>query len=191
MTAPTAARTPARSRAIAVLSAAAALGVTAALAAGPAARAAEPASHHKPAAPALTAKVRRAIAEEGLRLQVSDGWGAVAGPAAKIDDVQVTAATDHIGTIADFTGHDETGTAVLIFTGSGQARIGFGITGAAVTSTDNDTGRTWYAYSDSDKLDAVVKPGTAENIPPADVYDFSFNIGLSGGPTPLGGNFRL
>ncbi len=190
MTTQTAAGITARSCAIAVLSAAAAIGATA-LATGPAARAAEPAPYHKHAAPALTAQVKHAIAEEGLRLQVSDGWEAVAGPAAKVDAVQVTATTGHIGTVTDFTGRDETGQAVLVFTGSGQVRIGFGITGATVASTDNDTSRTWYAYTDSDKLDAVVKPGTAENIPPAGIYDFSFNIGLSGGPTPLGGNFRL
>ena len=183
----TAARTATRTRAIAALAAAAATAIAAAATTAPAARAAA-----APAPPQLPAQVTQAITRAGLDVQIINGWEAITGPAAGIDSIQILATTDGIGTIADYTGHDETGRAILIFTGNDQPDMGFGITGATVTSADNDTNQTWYAYHDDDTLDATIPAGTAENIPPVDLLDFTFNIGLNGGQSILGGqSFRL
>lgn len=117
---------------------------------------------------------------------------AVTGAASQIDDVRVLAYNDGIGTIANYTGDNETGRAILIFTGDHQPNMGFGVTGATVHSEDNDTDQTWYVYNDDNTLDATVPANTAENIPPADLLDFTFNIGLNGGQSILGGQtFRL
>lgn len=146
----------------------------------------------EPAPPTLPANLVQAIDREHLGAQVINGWEAVTGPASRIDDVRVVAATDGIGTIANYTGNNETGRAILIFTGNDQPNLGFGVTGATVHSEDNDTDQTWYVYNDDDTLDATVPANTAENIPPADLLDFTFNIGLNGGQSILGGqSFRL
>jgi hypothetical protein len=185
-----AARTSTRTHAVAALSAAAVTAIVAILAVTPAASAAT--SPTAPTPPTLPPAVVAAIASTGLPAQVVNGWEAVAGPAATIDAIQAQATTSGIGTIADYTGHDETGTAILVFTGNQQPDMGFGITGGTVTSADNDTNQTWYTYNDNDTLDATTAPGTAENIPPADLLDFTFNIGLNGGQSILGGQtFRL
>jgi hypothetical protein len=187
MSTPTPARTATHMRAIAALAAAAVTAIAAAAAAAPAARAAA-----APAPPQLPVQVTQAITSAGLDVQIINGWEAVTGPAAGIDGIQVLATTDGIGTIADYTGHDETGRAILVFVGNDQPDMGFGITGATVTSADNDTNQTWYAYNDDDTLDAAIPAGTAKNIHPADLLDFTFNIGLNGGQSILGGqSFRL
>jgi hypothetical protein len=145
-----------------------------------------------PTPPKLTADLNRAIDQEHLGVQVINGWEAVTGPASQIDDVRVLAFNDKIGTIADYTGDNESGRAILIFTGDHQPDMGFGVTGATVSSEDNDTDQTWYVYTDDNTLDATVPANTAENIPPADLLDFTFNIGLNGGQSILGGqSFRL
>jgi len=146
----------------------------------------------EPTPPTLPGDLTWAIGYAGLDVQVINGWEAVTGEAYRIDGVQVRATEDGIGTIADYTGHDETGRAILIFTGNNQPDMGFGITGATVNSANNDTDQTWYAYNDDGSYDATVPAGTAENIPPADLLDFTFNIGLNGGQSILGGQtFRL
>jgi hypothetical protein len=187
MNQPPAARTSARTRTIAALAAAAATATAAAIATAPAASAAT-----APTPPTLPAQLTAAIASSGLGVQAIKGWEAVTGPAAGIDAVQAQATTSGIGTVAYFTGHDETGTAILVFTGNDQPDMGFGISGATATSADNDTNQAWYTYTDSNTLDATIPAGTAENIPPADLLDFTFNIGLNGGQSILGGQtFRL
>ena len=118
-------------------------------------------------------KLVSAAAGEGLQVQISNGWEAVSGPAAGIDGIQVLATTSGIGTIADYTGKDETGTAILIFTGDSDVTAGFHVSGATVSSTDNDTDQAWYVYTDDGELDATVPAGTAENITPTDLFNFS------------------
>jgi hypothetical protein len=40
--------------------------------------------------------------------------------------------------------------------------------------------QTWYVYKDDAKLDATVPANTADNVHPADLLDFIFNIGRNG-----------
>jgi hypothetical protein len=185
-----AARTPARTRAITALSAAAATVAAMALAIAPAAHAAAPPA--KPTPPMLSPALTAEIAKLGLGVQVINGWEAITGPAAIISGVQAQASAGGVGSLADFTGLNESGTGILVFTGGEQPNMGFGISGGTAVSTDNDTSQTWYTYNDNNTLDATIPADTAENIPPADLLDFTFNIGLNGGQSILGGQtFRL
>ncbi len=167
-----AARTSTRARAIATLSAVAATAITAALATAPAAHATD-----APTPPQLSGRITQAITDDGLDVQVINGWEAVAGPAASIDSVQALATSYSVGTIADYTGPDETGQAILIFTGNQQVGMGLRITGATIASADNDTSQMWYVFHDNDTFDAAIPPGTAMNIPLADLLDFNTSLG--------------
>lgn len=119
--------------------------------------------------PALPAGVTDAIAADQLNVEVSNGWEAVAGPARGVNDVRSLAASLGVGTLAMYTGDDETGQAVLIFTGGDNASpVHFDVTGGIVTSAQNDTDQPWYVFDDHGAPDADLEPGTASNIPPAD-----------------------
>lgn len=160
----------ARPRAIAALTAAATVGAIA-LAAAPArasARAAEP--------PKLTPKVEKAIAHDHLKTEVSHGWEAVTGTASKVNDVRIDAVESKIGTVVAYTGDDETGQAILIFTGYDKDVTPFEITGTAIRSVDNDTDQSWYLYDDKGKKDAEVSPDTAKNIPAVDASLVNVNL---------------
>ena len=119
------------------------------------------------------AQIVSAAAAEGLTIETDNGWEAIAGPAASVTDIQKAVGSRGVGTIADYTGKDETGQAILIFTGNGDTTTAFHVTGATVTSTDNDTDQPWYVYDDNGALDAAVPAGAAENIPPTDLFNFS------------------
>lgn len=149
----------ARPRAVAALAAAATAAVAVSLAAAPA-HAATPTA--KP--PALSPNVSKAISSEGLNTEVINGWKAVTGPAAKVNEVRAMAVSDRIGTVAEYTGNDETGQAILIFTGADNQVLGFHVTGGAIRSVDNATDQVWYVYDDSVKEEVAVPAHTAKNV---------------------------
>ncbi|SDP21484.1 hypothetical protein [Actinacidiphila guanduensis] len=117
------------------------------------------------AGPALPADVRQAAEELGV--QVSNGWEAVTGPAAAVEEVRTLAAADGIGTLTAYTGDGETGQAILIFTGDDSVGA-FDISGASIHSVDNATDQTWYVFDDSGAPDASVPANTSADIPPVD-----------------------
>ncbi|WP_157435818.1 hypothetical protein [Actinospica robiniae] len=123
--------------------------------------------------PRIPDDIKAAINSMHLNVQVNDGWEAVTGPASSINDVRAVATADHFGTIADYTGSDETGRAILIFTGNDHDAVGFRVSGATFSSEANDTDQPWYVYEDNDTLDAIAPAGTAENIPPVDMQESS------------------
>lgn len=173
-----------KSRIVATLSVAA---IAAALAAAPAAHASA-----APAAPKLPADLTKAVGKSGLDVQTINGWEAVTGPAASVNELRVKAADDKVGTITNYTGMHETGLAILIFTGDDDPHMGFGVEGATIASTDNDTDQTWYLYKDDGTLDTTVKGGTAENIPAAKIMDCNFNLKSGSGQDVLGNqSFKL
>jgi hypothetical protein len=142
--------------------------------------------------PELPGNVTAAIDDEHLHVELSHGWQAVTGPAADVEIVRIAAATDGLGTITGYTGNDETGRAILIFTGNDLPEFGVSIDGATIRSEDNDTDQSWYVYNDNGEFDAAVPANTAQNIPPADLAGFTYNPGLNGGHHLVGGaTFRL
>jgi hypothetical protein len=132
-----------------------------------------PAAYADTTTAAMPTQIASAAAADGLTVEQSNGWEAITGAAASINTIQELATTYGVGTIADYTGNDETGTAILVFTGNHDTTTAFHITGATVTSADNDTDQPWYVYTDDGAPDATVPAGTAEDIPPADLFNFS------------------
>jgi hypothetical protein len=59
--------------------------------------------------PTLPTSITDAITQDGLNVEVSNGWEAAAGPARAVNDVRSLAASLGIGTLAVYTGNDETG----------------------------------------------------------------------------------
>ena len=105
--------------------------------------------------PELPGNVTAAIDDEHLHVELSHGWQAVTGPAADVEIVRIAAATDGLGTITGYTGNDETGRAILIFTGNDLPEFGVSIDGATIRSEDNDTDQSWYVYNDNGEFDAA------------------------------------
>lgn len=169
----TAAKAATRPRAIAALTVAAGLAIAAGAAAAPAAHAAR-ADNPAP----LSAKINDVIARDRLPVQVNNGWEAVTGPADRIGDVRSMAASLSVGDVVEYTGEDQTGQAILIFTGNDTANTAFQVTGAAFHSVADDTDQTWYVYDDSGKPDANITPGSAENMPAVDATLANFNVTL-------------
>ena len=169
MTLPTAARAATRPARIAALSAAA-IAIAATVAAAPA-RAATP-----PAPPRPPLALTIAIGFSGLTIRTFDGWQVVTGPAAAVNPIQDLAAGLGFGTIAQYTGDNETGTAVLILTGNDPGPVTFRVNGITADSADNDTSQDYYIDTDTGTLDAALTPGTAENITPAD-YEVGDQLG--------------
>jgi hypothetical protein len=95
---------------------------------------------------------------------VSNGWEAVTGPAAAVDEVRTLAAADGIGTLTACTGDSETGQAILIFTGDDSVGA-FDISGASIHSVDNATDQTWYVFDDSGAPDASIAADIFADIP--------------------------
>jgi hypothetical protein len=119
--------------------------------------------------PTLPMAVTDTIAADGLRVEMSNGWEAVAGPARDVNDVRSLASSYGIGTVAMYTGNNETGQAVLIFTGNDNTSpVRFDVVGGTVTSVDNTTDDAWYVFDDNGVPDAGLQPGTASNIKAAD-----------------------
>jgi hypothetical protein len=156
---------------LATLTAVAAMAFAAAAAGAPAARAADPLP--------LPAQLTAAIAHDDLPVQTSHGWEAVTGDAADVNAIRTLAHGLGIGTYALYADDNETGHALLIFTGNDDAgATAFQVTGATAYSVDNDTDQTWYIYNGSGKPDAAIGPGTATDIPPADAAVANFSVTL-------------
>lgn len=158
---------------------------TCGLAAGSALLAA-PAAHAANPTP-LPSAVSDEIARNELPVQVSNGWEAVTGPARSVNEVRDLATSLDIGTVAMYTGDDETGRAILIFTGDDQtAPTAFDVTGGTVIrSVDNDTDQAWYVYDDHGVLDATVPAETAQDIPPADAELVNAGVAATGFATTV------
>lgn len=159
---------PSTARALALGTLAAAATVTVGIGLGlPSLPSAKAATHPTAQPPKVPAGITRAISQDGLSVQSSQGWQAVSGPAAKVDDIRVRAASEGIGTLTEYTGVNETGQAMLIFTGTpGKRPVAFNVGHSTIHSTQNDTGQTWYMASDHGKLDADIAAGTATNVRP-------------------------
>jgi len=121
--------------------------------------------------PKIPDNIEAAINRLNLDVQLSDGWEAVTGPASSVNDVRAVATADHFGTIADYTGADETGRAILIFTGNSHEAVGFDVSGTTFSSEANDSDQDWYLYEEDNTLSAIAPAGAAENIPPIDMQE--------------------
>lgn len=186
-------RAAARPRVIAALTGTAAIAATAGLTAAPAGAAVStPAAHSaRPAStavpPVLPASLRRSIEKVGVRVQVVDHWEAVSGSAAAINDIRADAYASHIGTLTQYTGYDETGDAVLIFTDSGHATAeSFQVTGTTFLSAVNDSYQTWYIVDGSGKTTSTVPSGTAINLG-ATASPLDYNLNRDVNPTTFYG----
>lgn len=119
----------------------------------------------------LSKPVTDVIASENLTVETVHGIEAVAGRAARVDEVRAAATSQGFGTVTLYTGNDETGQAILIFTGNDNSTTppdDFHIGGGTITSVADDTDQAWYVFNDNGTLDASVAPETARNIPPVD-----------------------
>ena len=133
------------------------------------------------AATAMPAQIASAAAADRLTVETSNGWEAVVGPASSVNEVRDLSKDLGIGTVSLYTGNDETGRAILIFTGNNDSPVGFKVHGDTFTSVDNETDQAWYVFDDSHKLDESVAAGTAENVNPVDLtidntIKFQFNL---------------
>jgi hypothetical protein len=163
MNLPPAARAATRPSIIAALTATAAMAIAAGMAAAPAHAATTPTP------PTLPAQLTAAIGAAGLSVQVDNGWEAATGPAATVTSVQALATSLSIGTLAEYSGNNETGQAILIFSGSSDpSSLQFQVNGGTADSADNNTNQTWYIDTNAGQPDATITPGTAENITPVD-----------------------
>jgi hypothetical protein len=118
----------------------------------------------------LSSRLTAAAAQDDLTLQFSGGWLAVAGPATTVNDLRDDANLLGVANTVLYTGSNETGTAVLIFTGNDDSTsqpVGFNVAGDTIASVDNDTDQPWYIYDDNGTPDATVSAGAAQNITPA------------------------
>lgn len=130
-----------------------------------------PAAH----APKVPAAISQAIARDGLNVESSQGWEAVSGPAAKVNDIRTQAVGANIGTLTQYTGANETGQAILIFTGNpGKDAVAFSVGRGAIHSVQNDTAQTWYLSAGRGKPDEGVAGGTATNVRPGQVMATDF-----------------
>jgi hypothetical protein len=126
--------------------AASSLAATPALAAS--AAAGQPAAAGHPAHAAASAGnhfLLRALRALGLRAVVHHGYVGATGPADAVSVACTVLGTDlRFGSVAFFTGQDETGSGAVVFTGDNEAPdTFFGLTGANAASMKNCTNQTW------------------------------------------------
>jgi hypothetical protein len=104
----------------------------------------------------------------GLTTEDSNGWTAIYGTAARVNIVQGLAHILGIQSVAEYAGANETGMAILVITGNGDAPVLFATAGITVRSVDNETSQHWSIYNDATSLVAALPPGTAMNTPAVD-----------------------
>ena len=151
----------------AVALAASALAATPALAATAAAsHAAQPAHAATPAGNAFLLRALRAF---GLHPVVHGGYVGATGRADAVSAACTVLGTDlRFGSVAFFTGQDETRSGAVVFTGDSEAPdTFFGLTGAQAASMQNCANQTWVISNPgATKVAASTKPRTARDITP-------------------------
>lgn len=129
---------------------------------------AAPAAFAEAEPPTLPQPVVDLIAKERLHVEMSEGWEAVTGRAAKVDRVGALAESLGVGSVVVYSGRYGHGEGLLIFTGNHIDPAHFGVSGATIHSFDNATEQTWYVFDDDGRRDARVEPGVKRNIKPVD-----------------------
>jgi hypothetical protein len=117
---------------------------------------------------ALPPRVRRHVSLLGLAAEASNGWTAIYGTAARVSIAQGLIDALGIGTVAEYAGPGETGTAILMIVGNDDAPAIFATAGITVRSVNNETDQNWSIYGDATNLIATLPPGTATDTPAVD-----------------------
>jgi hypothetical protein len=143
------------------------------LAATPALAAPAPAGHAgqpaHAAAPAGNHVLLRALRALGLRAVVHHSYVGATGRADAVSVACTVLGTDlRFGSVAFFTGQDETGSGAVVFTGDNEAPdTFFGLTGASAASMQNCTNQTWaISNPGATKVAAATRARTAADITP-------------------------
>jgi hypothetical protein len=156
-------------RNLAVAAGAAALAATT-LAATPALAAAGHAGQPaRAAAPAGNHVLLDALRALGLRAVIHHGYVGATGPADAVSAACTVLGTGlRFGSVAFFTGQDQTGSGAVVFTGDSEPPdTFFGLTGATAASMQNCTNQTWVISNPGGtKVAAATRARTAADITP-------------------------
>ena len=139
---------------------------------------------------ALLAEAMPLLQQQGLDVQVADGFLAAEGPAALVATASESLRRGGVGNTALYTGAHETGNGVVVISGNGVLpTTDFQIMEMTAANVENNSTQLDAVYSDdSSALDALVAPGTDADITPVDVDFAAYPVGSTPPPDNHGLN---
>jgi hypothetical protein len=139
---------------------------------------------------ALFAEVMPLLEQQGLSVQVSDGFLAAEGPAALVETASEALRRGGVGNTALYTGAHETGSGVVVISGNGVLpTTDFQVMEMTAANIENNSTRLDAVYSDnSSALDALVAPGIDADVTPVDVDYAAYPVGSTPPPDNHGLN---
>ena len=139
---------------------------------------------------ALLAEAMPLLQQQGLDVQVADGFLAAEGPAALVATASESLRRGGVGNTALYTGAHETGNGVVVISGNGVLpTTDFQIMEMTAANVENNSTQLDAVYSDdSSALDALVAPGTDADVTPVDVDFAAYPVGSTPPPDNHGLN---
>jgi hypothetical protein len=139
---------------------------------------------------ALLAEAMPLLQQQGLDVQVADGFLAAEGPAALVATASESLRRGGVGNTALYTGTHETGSGVVVISGNGVSpTTDFQIVEMTAANIENNSTQLDAVYSDnSSALDALVAPGTDVDVTPVDVDYAAYPVGSAPPPDNHGLN---
>jgi hypothetical protein len=139
---------------------------------------------------ALLAEAMPLLQQQGLDVQVADGFLAAEGPAALVETASESLRRGGVGNTALYTGAHKTGSGVVVISGNGVSpTTDFQVVEMTAANIENNSTQLDAVYSDdSSALDALVAPGTDADVTPVDVDYAAYPVGSTPPPDNHGLN---